>query len=266
MSRLDASRRTIEDFGEQWTAYPANTGYYASGDHLRDLFAGLLDPGDVRDARVAEIGSGTGRLVRVLLEFGVAEITALEPSDAFNILQKSYASNPAVTCVRATGDLLPAHAFDYVFAIGVIHHIPEPDPVLRAAYNALRAGGRIAVWLYGREGNRGYLALASCLRAFTTRIPHALLVALCWILWVPAYIYMLGCRVVPLPMRGYLTRVWCRLTPRQKHLAIYDQLNPAYAKYYMHDEASALLERAGFQDIKLDHRHGYSWAVVGTKP
>lgn len=47
---------------------------------------------------------------------------------------------------------------------------------------------------------------------------------------------------------------------------IYDQLNPAYAKYYRRDEARALLEDAGFQDVRLHHRHGYSWTVLGTHP
>ena len=28
----------------------------------------------------------------------------------------------------------------------------------------------------------------------------------------------------------------------------------------------ALLEDAGFRDVELYHRHGYSWSVLGTKP
>jgi hypothetical protein len=46
---------------------------------------------------------------------------------------------------------------------------------------------------------------------------------------------------------------------------IYDQLNPAYAKYYTRDEAQSLLERHGFSDVRLHHRHGMSWTVVGTR-
>ena len=31
-------QRTIDDFGEQWTKYTENRGYYASIDLLRDVF------------------------------------------------------------------------------------------------------------------------------------------------------------------------------------------------------------------------------------
>jgi hypothetical protein len=63
-----------------------------------------------------------------------------------------------------------------------------------------------------------------------------------------------------------MREVIARLTPAKRRLVIYDQLNPAYAKYYTRTEAHALLERAGFVDIQLYHRHGYSWSVVGTRP
>jgi hypothetical protein len=57
-----------------------------------------------------------------------------------------------------------------------------------------------------------------------------------------------------------------RLDPSKRRLTVYDQLNPAYAKYYTRDEAASLLTRAGFKDVTVHHRHGYSWSVVGTKP
>jgi len=46
----------------------------------------------------------------------------------------------------------------------------------------------------------------------------------------------------------------------------FDQLNPAEARYYRRAQAMELLEAAGFQDVQLFHRHGYSWTVIGTKP
>jgi hypothetical protein len=49
-------------------------------------------------------------------------------------------------------------------------------------------------------------------------------------------------------------------------LSVFDQLNPAYAKYYRRDEAIALLRNAGFEEITCRHRHGYSWTVTGRKP
>jgi hypothetical protein len=56
-----------------------------------------------------------------------------------------------------------------------------------------------------------------------------------------------------------------RLSYANRHLTVYDQLNPAYAKYYRQSEARALLEQNGFQNVRMFQRHGYSWTVVGEK-
>ena len=56
------------------------------------------------------------------------------------------------------------------------------------------------------------------------------------------------------------------MTRDKRRLVIYDQLRPTYAKYYTGPEARELMSRAGFGDIRLHHRHGYSWTVVGTRP
>jgi hypothetical protein len=71
---------------------------------------------------------------------------------------------------------------------------------------------------------------------------------------------------MPLPLADYMRRVMQPLTPDKRRVVIYDQLNPAYAKYYTREEARALLAGPGFTDIRLHHRHGYSWTVIGTKP
>ena len=67
-------------------------------------------------------------------------------------------------------------------------------------------------------------------------------------------------------MHHYMVNVLGKLTPDKRHLNIYDQLNPCYAKYYTRSEAVDLLKRAGFANVKEFHRHGYSWTVTGQKP
>ena len=76
-------------------------------------------------------------------------------------------------------------------------------------------------------------------------------------------IYAAASRIVPLPLRLYLQTVYSRLAPDKRRLVIYDQLNPAYAKYYREHEARSLLEQNGFRNVRTHHRHGYSWSVIG---
>jgi SAM-dependent methyltransferase len=261
-------QRCIRDFGEQWTAFPDNRGYYASRKLLEDVCRPLLHADEVRGARVAEVGAGTGRIVNMLLDAGAAHVLAVEPSKAVTALERNVRDrSERVTLLRATGDQLPpTEDLDLVFSIGVLHHVPEPEPVVRAAYRALRPGGRVLVWLYGREGNGLLLFFLLPFRAVTRRLPHFLLNAVVWLLYFPLLAYMASCRSLPLPLRGYLGNVLRHFDPAERRLVIYDQLNPAYARYYTRDEAVKLLEQAGFRDVRAHHRHGYSWTVMGTKP
>ena len=264
----DLKTRTIQDFGEQWTAFRDNPAYYGSTDLLADLCGPLLPLDDVKGARAADIGSGTGRIVNMLLDAGAAHVHAVEPSAAMAVLKENTADRrDRVTCVNGPGETLPPDlGLDLVVSMGVLHHIPEPGPVVRAAYRALRPGGRMLVWLYGREGNETYLRFAEPLRRVTTRLPHGALVSVSHALSLALDVYIAACRVLPLPMRAYMREVLAKFPRRIRTLTIYDQLNPAYAKYYTRDEAEALLRDQGFTDVRLHHRHGYSWTVIGRRP
>ncbi|KJS15106.1 MAG: hypothetical protein VR78_09225 [Hoeflea sp. BRH_c9] len=260
--------RTINDFGDQWTRYTENDGYYGSFELLADIFGPLLPVEELEGKNVAEIGSGSGRIVQMLLAAKAGHVTALEPSRAMAVLRANTRQDKEkITYLECRGDQLPpTPAQDIIVSIGVLHHIPDPKPVVAAAYRALVPGGKMLVWLYGNEGNGAYLAFVQPLRALSTRLPHWLLVPICKALngLLAAYIWM--ARRMPVPLRRYMTEVIGRFSPEKRFLVIYDQLKPAYAKYYREHEARRLLEEAGFEDVTLHHRHGYSWTAVGKRP
>lgn len=259
--------RTIKDFGEQWIQYSDNQGFYGSVDLFSDIIFPFLKPEEIRGCRVADIGSGTGRIVNMLLQAGAKHIIAVEPSEAFEVLCHNIMEPEKVACLKITGDQLPAYGdLDYVFSIGVLHHIPDPAPVIRAAFKALRPGGHFIVWLYGKEGNSLYLSLIRPLRILTKRLPHFMLALFVQIIYWPLVLYIKSCHRLALPLRGYMLSVLERMSPQKRRLIIYDQLNPSYTKYYMRQEAEKLLLDGKFENVRLYHRHGYSWTVVGTKP
>ncbi len=75
----------------------------------------------------------------------------------------------------------------------------------------------------------------------------------------------LASRFPRLPLSDYLANVLMRFPPAERRLVILDQINPRWAKYYKREEAEDLLRSAGFKDVQLHHRHGYSWTLCGTK-
>ncbi len=202
----------------------------------------------------------------MLLAAGAKHVIAVEPSDAFEVSCRNIPEPEKVTCLKIMGDQLPAYGnLDYIFAIGVLHHIPDPKPVVEAAFKALRPGGHFFVWLYGKEGNTLYLALLKPLRILTKHLPHFVLAALVEIIYWPLAFYIKFCHVLPLPLRDYMLSILQKMSPEKRRLIIYDQLNPSYAKYYTRFEAEKLLSDGKFVNIRVHHRHGYSWTVIGTK-
>jgi SAM-dependent methyltransferase len=263
----DLTKRTIQDFGEQWTSFRDNPAYYGSAGLLQDLISPFLSLADLKGLRVADIGSGTGRIVNMLLDANVAHVHAVEPSAAMQVARSNTADRAGrITYVEATGEKLPPGLnLDLVVSMGVLHHVPDPGPIVAAALKALKPGGRCLIWLYGREGNEVYLGFAEPLRWLTVRLPHKPLVALCYVLGAALDAYIALCKWIPLPSRRYMTEVLAKFPRSIRRLTIYDQLNPAYAKYYRKHEAIALLADNGFDNVRAHHRHGYSWTVVGTK-
>jgi SAM-dependent methyltransferase len=259
--------QTIEDFGKQWLSYPDNEGYYGSLELFKDIISPFLRPNEIEGCRVAEIGSGTGRIVNMLFSAGATHVTAVEPSDAFKVLTQNILNPDKVTCLKTTGDRLPPYGdLDYIFAIGVLHHVKNPKPVVEAAFRALKPGGRFFVWLYGREGNFLYLTALHTLRIISKHLPHSLLAALVEVIYWPLTVYMKLCHRFALPLRSYLLSVYKKMSTGKRKLIIYDQLNPSYAKYYTKSEAVGLLTEKGFINVLIHHRYGYSWTVIGTKP
>lgn len=269
MSANKLGSRTIQDFGEQWSRYTDNSGFYGSSELLTDIIGAFVSANDLKDKIVGEVGSGAGRIVNMLLAAGVYRVYAAEPSpNAFATLKKNTEQRrEQVECLNLAGEDFPVGLnLDYIFSIGVIHHIPQPAKTIEACFNALKPGGHCLIWLYGKEGNGLYLAVVQPLRKLTVITPHWMLSVLCHGLNLMLDVYILLCRFIPLPLRNYMLNVIGRMSRGKRYLVIYDQLNPAYAKYYTEREAKDLLINAGFKDVSVHHRRGYSWTVIGTRP
>ncbi|MEZ4528173.1 MAG: class I SAM-dependent methyltransferase [Desulfobacterales bacterium] len=256
------SGRTIADFGEQWTNYTENTGYYASAKALGDLLSPLMSLTEVRGKKIADVGAGTGRYTQMLHAAGAQQILAAEPSRAYEILLENTAGLDGVTCLNTGAEQTPPQDFDLIFCIGVLQFIPDPRSALMSMGRALSRSGRLFLWVYGAENNRLYLTFLHPLRQITRRLPHRALDMLSGAMEKAASLYALLCRCIRLPLADYMNNYYSGLNSYSRKLVIYDQLNPSSVKYYYKEELKKLLEECGFTDIRMHHRLNYSWSVL----
>ena len=151
MDDTGLSHKVLAGFGRQWTRYPENNGFYGSPESLESLLKPLLDPKDIANLRVADVGAGSGRYVRILHALGAKEILAVEPSEAIEVLRRNTADLPRVSCLQEKAERIPKGKFDLVLCVGVLQFIPDPLAALRAMGQSLGAGGRLFVWVYGKD-------------------------------------------------------------------------------------------------------------------
>jgi SAM-dependent methyltransferase len=263
------SFRTVGDFEQQWKQFPNPIDeFHSSEEILRDTVQGLFELSEIAGKRVLEIGSGSGRVLEILRRFGPSKLVGVEPSNHALVLTERFASNSEVRIVRARGDEPLDEKFDVCFLIGVLHHIPEPEPVLRNILNSLAGDGRLVVWVYGREGisQLGVYAIMG-LRIITTRLPDRLLRAFSSFLAAGIRLYgRLALRTgnANLPMKGYLSHVFLKCAVDKQVEIVFDQLNPQCARYYRKSELLKEMQAAGFTRIAMASRHGYSISAVAS--
>jgi SAM-dependent methyltransferase len=118
----------------------------------RSRFARLLDDAIPCDARIAEIGCGTGQM-SLYLGRADRQIVAADLSRAALRLGAAAARRYGVGNVQfVETDLhrpgLQPGVFDVVYSSGVLHHTPDPRAAFAAVVQLARRGGIVVVGLY----------------------------------------------------------------------------------------------------------------------
>ncbi|MCX6787576.1 MAG: class I SAM-dependent methyltransferase [Candidatus Kaiserbacteria bacterium] len=111
--------------------------------------------------KVAEVGAGSGTFSELLLRLPIDELLVVEPSkEMFPLLAERVGRDPHVTCAQAFfQDISGQYAehFDTVLYVNVLEHIKDDEKELRHAYESLKAGGTLCVfvpalqWLFGEH-------------------------------------------------------------------------------------------------------------------
>jgi ubiquinone/menaquinone biosynthesis C-methylase UbiE len=67
-------------------------------------------------------------------------------------------------------------SFDFIYSIGVLHHLPDPEVAFRNLLRFLKPGGEVQIYLYWKPEQRPIKALllsgVAGARQLTTRLPH----------------------------------------------------------------------------------------------
>ena len=168
--RVEAVRKFYE--AAPFPGYPPNDSLsWLRTRAERSPFVQLLDQSIPGDARIVEIGCGTGQmslylaradrivvgadLTRASLKLGAAAARRFELDRALFV--ETDLGRPG----------LKEGSFDIVYAAGVLHHLPDPRAGFARIARLARPGGKIIIGLYNR-----YARVPLCLRRLVARMTN----------------------------------------------------------------------------------------------
>ena len=247
---------------------------------MEDNFWGyfqFFSPDFFQNKRVLEAGCGMGRHTYFLSQLA-REVIAIDLGEAIRVTAANVAGKRNVRLVQADIDHLPFHpeSFDFICAIGVIHHLPNPAAGFHNLIRCLQPGGTLHIYLYRAFEDapiwkRGLLASTIAIRRITTRLPYLILERLAWLVAVVGYF----CFSVPYHYlsRYQIFRPLVRDFPMQRYAKDgfrvcyndqFDRLSAPIEHRFTRKQVFDLLIGGGLTNIRVEPYYG--WLACGRKP
>lgn len=269
---LAAQRDTARSFGYEWQEFSEMLPDYEA--NFRWYFE-RFDPEQFKDLRVLDAGCGTGRHTFHMARSGAREVIAMDFSQAIEVAAHNNQDNPNTHFVQA--DIyhppFPPDSFDFVYSLGVLHHLPDPEKGFRTLLKFLRADGFMNVYLYWNleteaAWRRALLQAVTEARRITTRLPHKLLQPISWLAAAAFQLaFVLPSRALDnfTPTRSLADRVplghYRKYSFRVLYTDQFDRFSAPLENRYGRAEVAAWFERAGLRDVVI--LGGAGWRASG---
>ncbi|OLE50696.1 MAG: hypothetical protein AUG51_26455 [Acidobacteria bacterium 13_1_20CM_3_53_8] len=273
-AELAAKRQTARSFGYEWQAFSEMLPDYE--ENFRWYFE-RFSPENFAGLRVLDAGCGTGRHTFHMARSGAKCVVAMDFSQAIEVAARNNRENLNTHFIQA--DIyhppFPPNSFDFIYSLGVLHHLPDPEKGFRALLPLLRADGFLNIYLYWNlEGEaawrRAALKAVTGVRRVTTRMPHALLKKLSWLVAAGFQVAFV------LPAKGLekisatnklADRVplghYRKYSFRVLYTDQFDRFSAPIENRYSRAEVAAWFERAGLKDVVI--LGGAGWRASGRR-
>ncbi len=262
MSVLNLKKRTASSFGFEWSKFSDIYAEYEL-NFLETISPLMLE--SLKGKLVLDAGCGAGRNSYFMAKAG-ADVIACDLSEkAVQSAIRNLEGLPNVAVMQADICDLPNDwqgMFDYIFSIGVLHHLPDPQEGFNKLVKCLKSGGAISIWVYGRKDNKMALYLYEPLRRVTIIIPHSILYCLAFI---PAVMVEIVNKL-KLPIFSH----YKRFPFRTKWNDAFDMMSAPSAKYYTIEDIEKWYDDAGLDGVIVSYRlmNGVAKGIrgLGVKP
>jgi SAM-dependent methyltransferase len=265
--------KVIEDFGNEWTSY---TQEGIPEEELRNSFDDYFKLVDLTalpaDCIAADVGCGSGRWAKLVAPH-VGVLHCVEPSPAIEVARRTLADAGNVRFINSDLDSMPIAdgSLDFLYCLGVLHHIPDTQAGIISCAAKLKPGGRMLAYLYYRFDFQPFWfrtlwRVSDLVRKAISRLPYRIKLVTTWLIAVLVYLPLarlsgllerLGVDVTNFPLSYY--RGKSLYTMKTDAL---DRFGTSLEQRFTQSEIRAMFERAGFERIVFSPGKPY-WCVTG---
>jgi SAM-dependent methyltransferase len=264
---------TTQRFGYEWKSFPQVTEQYEKQflDWIcpigKDFFEGKI---------VLDAGCGKGRHIRLAAGFGAKLVIGMDLSEAIEVAYNNTKDLGNVFLIQADVYHPPLKPeLDYIYCVGVLHHLANPAQGFKALHSILKGGGTLSTWVYAQEGNEWLIRLVNPLRkSLTSKMPLPLLKGLSLPLAVLLYVVSKvfyrplnlywGSRVRLLFYNDYLFYL-SGFNFQEIHSIVFDHLLAPVAFYLKREEVLSWYENAPFTGVTISWHNRNSWRATARK-
>jgi len=276
-SEQNLDQKTVESFGEEWTKFSSfdKDEIERMGNEYFDLLAATSVN---KDSYVLDVGCGTGRW-SYYLSPKVKFVEAIDPSDAVFSAVQLTSGKPNIRVTKAGVSSIPFDdaTFDFIFSLGVLHHIPDTTGAIKRIFQKLKPGGYFLVYLYYNLDNRGktykiIFQLSNMIRKMISKMPkglkHFLAELIAFIIYMP-FVFLARFFKILFPKKNFYKKIPLSYY-HNKSLTIIrndalDRFGTPLEKRFSRVEIENMLREAGFTNIVFSEGTPF-WHCIAQKP
>ncbi|HVF22174.1 MAG TPA: methyltransferase domain-containing protein [Pyrinomonadaceae bacterium] len=269
---MDAKQvETALSFGYEWQRFPEMY------DQWERQFLDYMQPHGpefFRGKKVLDAGCGNGRFAYYAGKYG-AEVWALDLGPAVEVARRNTESVGArVVQADLHNPPFALESFDFIYSIGVLHHLTDPEAAFRNLLRFLKPGGEVQIYLYWKPERRPIKALllsaVGAARQLTTRLPLGAVHLLAYPAALAAFLFFVWpyriMKRVPalerlaeeLPMKQYANYPFRVCVNDQ-----FDRLSAPIENRYTRADVQNWLARAALESPVVGENFG--WVATGRK-
>lgn len=203
---MSEDQLTANAFAFSWNNLPLGSVY--TEEQVRDWLAPVSSD-QLRDCSVLEMGCGNGSLMVHVIGWKPSKIKGIDLGESLISARANLSKLPFDNWEVDQADLTKykSEGYDFVYCIGVLHHLKQPEVGFKYVVANVNPGGRFHCWVYAWEGNGVVRYFVEPIRKVVSKFP--------W--WVTKYLV-----ATPLAVPFYLYAKLLSVCPKLSKLPLYD--------------------------------------------